>query len=204
MPTLSIIAGPNGAGKSSLSAELYENTGVKPFDFDYEFLLRWSQFSFDPSLEQTIHLRTQEEYERRKTESLSNCTDFAFETNYHDESVLRTILEFRNKGHRIEVIFLFLSSPQEAVSRVNTRVLQGGHAVSIQTIHERFYMGLSLLDKTFDSLFNEVFLFLSQESTIAPIGYLNFDRTDQHMRFSLPPSVSSYLPRMQKFFSYTP
>jgi predicted ABC-type ATPase len=199
VPILSIIAGPNGAGKSSLSADLYENTGIKPFDFDYKFLLKWSRFSFDPSLEQVIHLSTQEEYEDRKNECLVSGLDFAFETNYHDPDVANTIRLFRKEGYRVELIFLFLATPEEAIARVNTRVLAGGHAVSIQTIRERFYVGLDLLDQTFDTLFNEVSFFLSRESEIVPIGYFNFENGSYKVEKPLPESVSVHLFRINQF-----
>jgi predicted ABC-type ATPase len=48
----------------------------------------------------------------------------------------------KSKKYEINLIFLWLMSPEEAVRRVAQRVKQGGHHVSEETIVRRYYAGL--------------------------------------------------------------
>lgn len=95
MPVLTIIAGPNGAGKSTHSKELLVHLGVEAFDFDKEFYSIWSQFSFDPLVEQGSIDQAKQLYVDRKSEALRSLKDFAFETNYHTRQILSTIDVFK-------------------------------------------------------------------------------------------------------------
>lgn len=52
------------------------------------------------------------------------------------------IPEWRNSGYRVRLIFLGLPTPEMAISRVATRVEQGGHNVSSTVIRRRFEAGL--------------------------------------------------------------
>ena len=72
----------------------------------------------------------------RKSES------FAFETTLSGHSYARMIPEWRNTGCRVRLIFLGLSTLEMAISRVATRVGQGGHNVSSAVIRRRFESGL--------------------------------------------------------------
>jgi predicted ABC-type ATPase len=49
---------------------------------------------------------------------------------------------WRADGYTVKLIFLSLSTPEEAVARVAMRVRQGGHDVPPETIRRRFAAGL--------------------------------------------------------------
>jgi predicted ABC-type ATPase len=100
-----------------------------------------------------------------KNSAIQNKTDFAFETNYHHESVANTAKFFKEVGHETVLIFIALPSVEAAIQRVKFRVSQGGHSVDENTIHERYKKGLQLLYSTF-YLFDRLHLFLSLENRV--------------------------------------
>jgi predicted ABC-type ATPase len=51
----------------------------------------------------------------------------------------KIVREFRNEGYTVKLIFLKLSSVDEA--RVATRVRQGGHNVPADVVRRRFHTG---------------------------------------------------------------
>jgi len=164
-PTLFIIAGPNGAGKSTNSADFLKPYNLIAFDYDKELELAWRRFSFDPAVENGVRDSVDELFQMKKNAAAQNKTDFAFETNYHQDSIVQTVNAFKEAGHQAVMIFLALSSEENAIARVKRRVLQGGHSVDETTIRERYKKGLKLLDRTFDE-YHRVHLYLSEENEI--------------------------------------
>jgi predicted ABC-type ATPase len=148
LPVLTIIAGPNGAGKSTHSKELLTHFGIEAFDFDKEFYSIWSQFSFDPYIEQGAFDRAQKLYVDRRSVAIQQKQNFALETNYHTKQIFSVVDIFRSSGYHVELIFIFLESVSIAIERVKDRVAKGGHSVDEITIQERFKNGLSLLDES--------------------------------------------------------
>lgn len=67
--------------------------------------------------------------------------NFAFETTLAGRIYVRRIPIWQNIGYRIRLIFLQLSTFEEAVERVRIRVEQGGHDVPEDVIRRRFLQG---------------------------------------------------------------
>jgi predicted ABC-type ATPase len=67
---------------------------------------------------------------------------FAFETTLAGHTYLRRIEQWRASGYNVELIFLSLTSVEDAIQRVATRVRQGGHAVAEEVIRRRFDAGM--------------------------------------------------------------
>lgn len=167
-PTLFVIAGPNGAGKSTSSAAFLEPFNLTAFDYDKELELAWRRFSFDPAVENGVRDSVGELFLQMKNSAIQNNTDFAFETNYHHDSVVQSVNRFNEAGHQTVMIFIGLPSEESAIVRVKRRVSQGGHSVDEKTIRDRYKKGLQLLDLTFDE-FDRVNLYLSVENELKPI-----------------------------------
>lgn len=199
MPVLTIIAGPNGAGKSTHSKELLSDSGIEAFDFDKEFYSLWSEFSFDPGVEQGVYNRTQELYIERRENALVDGQDFAFETNYHTDDVLRVLDKFKEKNYRTELIFICLESPEAAIERVKDRVKKGGHSVDEGTIRSRFQRGLSLLDSTFDR-YDLVTIYISGENSME-LTILGSEGGSFEMVTPLPRSIGRYLKKIEDLVS---
>ncbi len=66
---------------------------------------------------------------------------FAFETTLSGLTYARMIARWRAAGFAVKLIFLSLTTPDEAIARVAMRVRQGGHDVPPETIRRRFAAG---------------------------------------------------------------
>lgn len=137
-PELTIIAGPNGAGKSRL-CPLYVAT--PSFDGDKLMLnLRREHPDWpDRWISGTIAF----ELEKQKAYALTNRTDFAFETNFSSEMVVKMVNEFKDAGFKISLCYFGLLSEDDSVSRVTLRAQTGGHDVADDVIRFNFSEGLS-------------------------------------------------------------
>jgi len=133
-----IIAGPNGAGKTTFARE-YLLTEAHCPDFINVDLIAAGLSPFNPdraAIQAGRIMLSEIERRVRKRES------FAFETTLSGNVYARMIPAWRNSGYRVRLIFLSLPDPEMAVSRVATRVAQGGHNVSSAVVRRRFDSGL--------------------------------------------------------------
>ena len=191
-PTLVIIAGPNGAGKSSLSKFLLSDFEIEAFDFDKEFYAAWMKFGYDPVIEAGIKVSTVERFENEVKQALTEKSHYAFETNFSDEAVMDHVRNAKESGLLTHLIFIGLSSIEQAQSRVDKRVQKKGHYVSPATIKERFVKGLELLDK-FHNEFDVISLYDSQDKYQNIFcGYKYFDKKGLLIR----PSFANHIPSL--------
>jgi predicted ABC-type ATPase len=133
-----IIAGPNGAGKTTFAREYLMKEAHCP-DFVNVDLIAAGLSPFNPERAaiQAGRIMLSEIQRRvRKGES------FAFETTLSGHVYARMIPEWRTSGYRVRLIFLELPDSKMAISRVKTRVAQGGHNVSSRVVRRRFDAGL--------------------------------------------------------------
>jgi predicted ABC-type ATPase len=133
-----IIAGPNGAGKTTFAREfLPAEAGLTVFvNAD---LIAAGLSPFDPGAAAIRAGRVMlSEIDRHAAAGAS----FAFETTLSGHTYARRIDAWRAQGFLVELIFLSLSSPEEAIARVAMRVRQGGHDVQPDVIRRRFVSGM--------------------------------------------------------------
>ena len=67
---------------------------------------------------------------------------FAFETTLSTRSYSQLIKKCKKIGYTINLIFLWLNSPDLCVERVRTRVMKGGHNIPEEVIRRRYVKGL--------------------------------------------------------------
>jgi predicted ABC-type ATPase len=80
-------------------------------------------------------------------ECLRRHETFALESTLSGKTYIRLFRRARQLGYEIELHYLWLSSPAQAIARVRQRVLQGGHHVPTADIRRRFKRSLvHLLD----------------------------------------------------------
>src|SRR5262249_36079806 len=133
-----IVAGPNGAGKTTFAREYLLKEAHCP-DFINVDLIAAGLSPFDPgraAIQAGRIMLSEIERRVRKRES------FAFETTLSGNIYARMIPAWRTSGYRVRLIFLSLPDAEMAISRVATRVAQGGHNVSSPVIRRRFDVGL--------------------------------------------------------------
>lgn len=172
--------------------------GIEAFDFDKEFYAIWSQFNFDPYIEQGAFERAQKLYTDRRSIALQKKQNFAFETNYHTKEILSVVEMFRSGRYHLELIFICLESSDRAIERVKDRVAKGGHAVEEATIQKRFEAGLSMLDESFQ-LFDLVSIYLSKPNDVAALTLLEPSRNKVISISSIPGVLISQLPKLAQW-----
>jgi predicted ABC-type ATPase len=69
--------------------------------------------------------------------------DFAFESTLSGLRYAERIRNWKARGYLIEIAYLRLASPQLALSRIASRVKQGGHNVPRADVLRRFKRGLT-------------------------------------------------------------
>jgi predicted ABC-type ATPase len=75
-------------------------------------------------------------------ECLRRCETFALETTLSGKTYIRLFERARKLGYEIELHYLWLSSPAQAIARVRQRVKLGGHHVPAADIRRRFKRSL--------------------------------------------------------------
>lgn len=146
-----ILAGPNGAGKTSIATEFLPHeegclsfvnadsiaAGLSPF--------QQSSVSFRAGrlLLETIH------------EHIASGESFAFETTLSGRGYSRSIPIWRKRGYFVQLIYLRLSDPELAITRVRQRVLEGGHDVPESVILRRFHAGWQNFENVYRDLVDE-------------------------------------------------
>jgi predicted ABC-type ATPase len=137
-PRVVVLAGPNGAGKTTASRALLDETlgvaefvnadaiaaGLSAFDPD--------RFAIEAGRLMLTHLR----------HLASERISFAFETTLASRSFAPWIADLIKSGYAFHLCFLWLPSAEQAVQRVASRVLRGGHQVPDETIRRRYERGL--------------------------------------------------------------
>lgn len=151
MKKIIIIAGPNGAGKTTFARDFLP-AEAHTLRFINADLIAAGLAPFNP---ETAALKAG----RLMLEEIDECVlageSFAFETTLSGLSYLGRIKRWKQLGYDIKLWFLSLPSADVAVSRVEIRVLQGGHKIPENVIRRRFKAGWSnfqdLYSKAVDS-----------------------------------------------------
>jgi predicted ABC-type ATPase len=137
-PTIYLIAGCNGAGKTTFAKEFLPNE-VKCLRFYNADEIARGLSPLDPNagaikagrlLLREVHTSIQ----RRET--------FALETTLSGKTYVRILGRALSSGFTIELHYLWLSGPKQAVARVRRRVRMGGHNVPVVDIRRRFRRSL--------------------------------------------------------------
>jgi predicted ABC-type ATPase len=140
-PTVYVIAGPNGAGKTTFANEFLPDF-VNCREFLNADLIAAGLAPFAP---ETQNFRAARLLLTRIKELTQAKQNFGFETTLSGRSYVPMLKEMKENGYRIVLFFLWLPSADLAVTRVNNRVMQGGHNVPEFVIRRRFDSGIQNL-----------------------------------------------------------
>lgn len=143
MPKMYVIAGCNGAGKTTASFTILpEILDVAEYVNSDEIARGLSPF--DPSL---ASIKATKVMLERIQELLERKVTFGVETTLSTKTLAKILVQAKQLGYTINLVFFWLSMPQLAVERVALRVKSGGHDIPIDTILRRYGNGI-------DNLFN--------------------------------------------------
>lgn len=142
-PTIYLIAGCNGAGKTTFAKEFLPKE-VKCLRFlNADEIAR----GLSPLRPSDGAVRAARLLLTQLDECILNRQTFALESTLSGRTYIRIFKRARKLGYEIELHYLWLSSPAQAVARVRQRVKLGGHNVPASDIRRRFKRSLvHLLD----------------------------------------------------------
>ena len=145
MKKLYIIAGCNGAGKTTASYTILpEILGCKEFVNADEIAKGLSPFRSEKAGIEAGRLML-----KRIKLLLESGENFAFETTLSTRSYVNFIEKAKEQNYQVTCLFFWLHSIELAISRVETRVKEGGHHIPEDVISRRYKSGL----KNFFNLF---------------------------------------------------
>jgi len=142
-PTIYVIAGCNGAGKTTFAKEFLPKE-VKCLRFlNADEIAR----GLSPLKPSAGAVRAARLLLTQVDECLRRRETFALESTLSGKTYILLFRRARQLGYEIELHYLWLSSPAQAIARVRQRVQQGGHHVPAGDIRRRFKRSLAhLLD----------------------------------------------------------
>lgn len=145
MKRLYIIAGCNGAGKTTASYTILpEILDCKEFVNADEIAKGLSPFRPEKAGIEAGRLMLK----RIKT-LLESGENFAFETTLSTRSYVNFIEKAKERNYQVTCLFFWLHSVELAISRVETRVREGGHHIPEDVIRRRYKSGLMNFFKLF-------------------------------------------------------
>jgi predicted ABC-type ATPase len=149
-PTIYVIAGCNGAGKTTFATEFLPHA-VHCLRFLNPDEIARGLSPLDPpaaAVKAGRILLT----EIRAT--IKARQTFALESTLSGRGYIRMLKSARDRGFQIEIHYLWIASPAEAIARVKQRVRNGGHYVSPADIRRRFKRSLQFLVSSYLPLAN--------------------------------------------------
>jgi predicted ABC-type ATPase len=133
-PLCIVIAGPNGAGKTTFARDYLPRT-ARVVHFVNADLIAGGLSPLRPELAALAAGRLV----LRELDRLAKArANFAFESTLSGLVYLHRLKRWKAAGYRVEIIYLYLPSPQLALRRIAARVRQGGHAVPAVDVLRRF------------------------------------------------------------------
>lgn len=137
-PSVVVLAGPNGAGKSTAAPRILRGS-LSVSEFVNADTIAQGLSAFAP---ESAALTAGRIMLSRLHELAAEREDFAFETTMASRSFAPWLKQLVGTGYAAHLVFLWLPSPEMAVSRVKRRVELGGHSVPRETIIRRYNAGL--------------------------------------------------------------
>jgi predicted ABC-type ATPase len=142
-PTIHVIAGVNGSGKTTIAYELIPNVlNENEFLNADEIARGLSPFNFE-----SYNLEAGKILLKRFDGLIKEKRSFAIETTLTSVVVNSKIIEAKKSGYKINLLYVWISSFQLAIKRVELRKLSGGHFIDRETIMSRYFRSLKNLNQ---------------------------------------------------------
>ena len=152
---LYIIAGCNGAGKTTASFTILVDTlDCKEFVNADEIAKGLSPFQ-----PETVSFEAGRIMLNRINELLNKGTSFSFETTLSTKSYRNFILNAKEQGYKVTLLYFWLQTIELAKERVKTRVQEGGHNIAEDVIERRYYRGIKNLFEIYIDIVDALLIF---------------------------------------------
>jgi predicted ABC-type ATPase len=152
---LYIIAGCNGAGKTTASFT------ILPEILDCREFVNADEIAkgLSPFQPEKVSFEAGRIMLNRINELLSENENFAFETTLSTRSYKNKIVEAKEKGYRVILLFFWLQNIELAKERVKIRVSEGGHNIEPEVIERRYVKGIKNLFEIYLPIVDGAFIF---------------------------------------------
>lgn len=183
-PTLYIIAGPNGAGKTTASMAVF------PSVLDCHQFVNADEIAkgLSPLAPESVAVQAGRIMLWRIDELLSRNETFAIETTLATRSYVGLVNKAHKLGYKACLIYIWLSTPKQALARVAERVAEGGHGIPDDVIVRRYFAGIRNLFNLYMPIVDE---WLIADNSYGRLKLLGTQRTiyDKH-NFTLMKELS--------------
>jgi predicted ABC-type ATPase len=159
-PHVIVVAGPNGAGKSTAAPRLLRDA-LEVREFVNADAIAAGLSAFRPD---SVAIAAGRIMLSRMRSLAAAGESFAFETTLASRSFAPWLAVLKRGGYHFHLLFLWLRSPELAVSRVAERVRLGGHDVPAAVVRRRYQTGLVNFFRLYLPLANGWQLFDNSES----------------------------------------
>jgi predicted ABC-type ATPase len=156
---LYVIAGCNGAGKTTASFT------ILPEILDCKEFINADEIArgISPFQPEKVSFEAGRIMLNRINELLYKSENFAFETTLSTKSFKTKIIEAKEKGFQVTLLFFWLKSSQLAKERVKIRVSEGGHDIEPEVIERRYLRGIKNLFNIYLPIVDNAFIFDNSE-----------------------------------------
>lgn len=139
-----VFAGPNGSGKSTVTGALMDEPGFPANYINADEIQKTIDPTEYPHLSQR-ELQAANMAKEQRQAALNGDASFAFETVMSTPVHLATFDQAREKGFKVDMVFVTTEDSRINLQRVDNRVQQGGHGVAPEKIVERYDRAMNML-----------------------------------------------------------
>jgi predicted ABC-type ATPase len=180
-PRVVVIAGANGAGKSTVAPFLLQEI-LEIETFVNVDVIAKGLSAFVP---EKVAIQAEKIMLEQLHRLAGQRESFAFETTLASRTFATFLRNLKQDGYRVSLFFLWLESPELAMSRVAQRVLAGGHAIPEADIRRRYEMGFNNFLQLYKPLADDWSIW--NTSTVSPTlkdssGHLDTNATEKSLR----------------------
>ncbi|MCB4755445.1 MAG: zeta toxin family protein [Elusimicrobia bacterium] len=160
-PKLHIIAGPNGSGKTTFAKEFLPSVAKCDLFVNADLIAQ----GLSPLSPVSANMKAGRLQLTQIREFALQRRTFAFETTLAGKTYSHLLRKLKEQGYEIHIYFLWVSSVELALKRIEERVKSGGHNVPEKDVRRRYKAGLINLFSLYQPLADSVTIVENSGST---------------------------------------
>ncbi len=156
-----IIAGPNGAGKTTFATRFLPEYASCP-NFVNSDLIAQGLSPFFPG---AAAIKAGKLVLEQIHQFAGQGINFAFETTLSGKLYVNLFKSLKKRRYKIHLFFLWIPDTDLAISRIKSRVAQGGHNVPVKDVIRRFDRSVSNFFRLYQPFLDSWMLFNNEGPT---------------------------------------